>query len=81
MYKTLRILFCLLAVACSAVTIFIFIYFQWWGMLPLGGACVFAALMVICKRAQESEERKANPPAPEGDFITGRIQKNDKENN
>lgn len=77
MYKILRILFCLSAVACAAVTIFIFIYFSWWGMLPLGGACGFAALMFICKNAQEREERKANPLAPEGDFITGKVSKTD----
>jgi len=74
MYKNLRILFCILSVACVAVTIFIFVYFLWWGFLPLVGACVFGTLMVICKRAQEREEEKKNPPPPTGDFITGKIE-------
>ncbi|MDE6585322.1 MAG: hypothetical protein K2K80_01410 [Clostridia bacterium] len=74
MYKILRIVFCLLAVACAAVTIFIFVYFGIWGLLPLGGAAVFAALMIICKNAQEKQERKADP-TPQGDFITGKSEK------
>lgn len=78
MYKNLRIIFCILAVACAAVTIFIFVYFGWWGCAPLGGAVVFAALMYICKRAQESEELKKNPPPPAGDFITGKAESKEK---
>lgn len=77
MYKNLRILFCILAVICAAVTIFIFIYFKWWGAIPLGGAAAFAGLMFICKRKQEREEAKTNPPPAEGDFITGRVKKDD----
>lgn len=79
MYKNLRIIFCLLAVACAAVTVFIFVYFNWWGSVPLGAGCVFAALMFACKRMQASEEKKLNPPAPEGDFITGKVKKDDPE--
>ncbi len=73
MYRNLRILFCLLAVACAAVTIFIFVYFLWWGFIPLGGAVAFGGLMVVCKRAQEREEAKKNPSPREGDFITGKV--------
>lgn len=79
MYKTLRIIFCLLAVACAAVTVFIFVFFNLWGLVPLGGAVIFAALMFVCKRAQESEELKNNPPDAEGDFITGRVKNPDSE--
>ncbi|MDE7329981.1 MAG: hypothetical protein K2N30_02635 [Clostridia bacterium] len=56
---------------------FIFVYFGWWGFVPLGAGCVFAGLMFVCKREQEKEERKINPPAAEGDFITGKIKKDD----
>ena len=74
MYKVLRIAFCILAVACAAVTILIFVYFGIWGVLPLAGALIFAGLMFICKNAQERQELKKNPPAPEtGDFITGKM--------
>lgn len=75
MYKNLRIIFCILAAACAAVTIFIFVYFTLWGFIPLGGACIFALLMVLFKRKQESEELKKNPPPPTGDFITGKVEK------
>lgn len=76
MYKILRIVFCLLAAACAAVTVFIFIYFGLWGLLPLGLGVAFAALMFVCKSAQESEEKRLNPPPAEGDFITGKTDKN-----
>lgn len=72
MYKSLRILFCILAVICAAVCVFIFIFFNLWGLLPLGAGCVFAALMFWFKRLQENEELKKNPPPPAGDFITGK---------
>ena len=81
MYKILRILFCILAVICTAVTIFIFVYLNWFGFIPLGGAVVFAALMYLFKNKQEQEELKANPPAPKGDFITGKVSKSESEVN
>lgn len=77
MYKAFRIVFCLLAAVCAAVTIFIFVYFGLWGLVPLGGAAVFALLMLFFKRLQEKEELKNNPPPPEGDFITGKVKKED----
>jgi len=73
MYKNLRILFCILAVICATVTVFIFVFFELWGLVPLGGGVIFACLMFLCKRAQEAEELKRNPPPPAGDFITGRV--------
>lgn len=72
MYRNLRVLFCILAVICAAVCIFIFVYFGLWGLLPLGAGCAFAGLMFLFKNLQEREELKANPPAPVGDFITGK---------
>lgn len=77
MYKTLRILFCILAVICTAVTVFIFAYFKLWGFVPLGGAVIFAALMFLFKNKQEKDEAKLNPPAPKGDFITGKVNSED----
>lgn len=73
MYKILRITFCILAVICTAVTVFIFAYFKFWGFIPLGGAVIFAALMFMFKNKQEKDEAKLNPPAPKGDFITGKV--------
>ncbi len=78
MYKILRIVFCVLAVAIAAVAIFIFIYLGWvWGFVALSVAFVSGALMVTFKQLQEKEERKNNPPTPEGDFITGRVDRDD----
>lgn len=80
MYKALRILFCILAVACAAVTIFIFVYFQLWGFVPLVGAFAFAGLMFLFKNKQEQKELKDNSPPPEGDFITGKVKNTDNPN-
>jgi len=80
MYKALRIIFCILAVICTAVTVFIFAYFKMWGFIPLGGAVIFAVLMFFCKNMQESENAKANPPAPKGDFITGKVNSDNNNN-
>lgn len=78
MYKILRVVFCLLACVCAAVTVLIFALFGLYGFIPLGGAVLFAVLMFIFKNAQEREELKANPPPPKGDFITGKVENTDK---
>ena len=70
-------MFCILAVICVAATIFIFAYFQWFGLIPLGGAIAFWLLMLLFKNLQEAKELKENPPPPEGDFITGPVKKDD----
>ncbi len=73
MYKILRIIFCVLTVIMAAVMIFVFLYAGWvWGFAALAVAFVCGALMVTFKQLQEKEERKKNPPAPKGDFITGK---------
>ncbi len=79
MYKVLRIIFCVISVLAAASAIFIFVYFQFWGLAAVG-VCVASAIgMILCKRAQEREELRKNPPPPEGDFITGRVVKDEKE--
>ena len=79
MYKNLRIIFCILSVACVAATIFIFVYYLWWGFVPLGGALAFAGLMFLFKGMQERVDKAATPPSPEGDFITGKVENKDSE--
>lgn len=76
MYKILRMICSILAAICAAVTIFIFVYFSFWGFIPLGGAVLFGVLMVVFKNLQEGEELKKNPPPPQGDFITGKVKRN-----
>lgn len=76
MYKILRIIFCALTVAIAAAAIFIFVYLGWlWGCLSILFAFVSGALMVTFKQLQEKQELKKNPPPPEGDFITGKVDK------
>ena len=79
LYKILRITFCILAVILAAAAIFVFIYAPsiWWGIATVVLAFVFGALMVTFKGLQENEERKKNPPPPQGDFILGKVD-NDK---
>ena len=80
MYKILRILFCVLTVIMAAVMVFVFIYAGWlWGVLTLAVAFVCGALMVTFKQLQEKQERKKNPPPPQGDFITGKVDGKEKE--
>ena len=78
MYKTLRIIFCILAVLIAAAAIFIFVYLGWQcGLVAVLRVAFCEALMVTFKILQEKQERKKNPPPPQGDFITGKVDKND----
>ena len=82
-YKVLRIVFCALAVALAAVAIFVFVYAPniWWGVATVILAFVFGALMVTFKGLQEQEEKKKNPPPPTGDFIYGKVENKDNDEN
>ncbi len=78
MYKVLRIIFCVIAAALAAACIFIFVYAGWlWGLVALSAAFVCGALMVLFRQLQNKKERRENPPPPQGDFITGKVNKND----
>ncbi len=76
MYKILRIIFCVAAVALAAAAIFVFIYAGWlWGLATVMLAAVCGGLMATFKMLQEKKERLANPPPPVGDFIYGKVNK------
>ncbi len=61
MYRTLRIIFCILAVLIAAAAIFIFVYLGWqWGLVAVLGVAVCAALMLKCCR-KSRKERKTLP--------------------
>ena len=76
MYKKLRIIFCVIAVALAAAAVFVFIYAGWlWGLATVMVAAVCGALMATFKMLQEKKERLENPPPPVGDFIYGKVQK------
>lgn len=79
MYKTLRIIFCCLAVALVASAIFIFVYAGLWGLIAIAVAAVCFFAMMFFKRKQEEQERAENPPPPVGDFITGKVPAQDDE--
>lgn len=72
-YLTLRIVFCILAVAFCAAAVFIFTYFDWWGMLCVFGAALCAALMLIFRRLHDAVENEEAPSPAAGDFITGPV--------
>ncbi|MDE7306576.1 MAG: hypothetical protein K2N33_04225 [Clostridia bacterium] len=78
MYKTLRIIFCVLAVALAAGAIFVFVYAGWvWGLATVLVAAAFGGLMILFKQLQDKKEKKQNPPPPVGDFISGKVSKDD----
>ena len=80
MLKVLRIIFCILAVCAAAAAIFVFVFAGWaWGILTVALCLGFAAAMILCKNAQARQEQRDNPPAPTGDFITGKVKKDDRE--
>ena len=74
MYKFFRIAFCIIAVAAAAVAVPIFIFFDLWGLVPVGAGLVCALLMFLFKYLQEQDEIKKNPPEKKGDFITGKVE-------
>ncbi len=81
MFKTLRIICCVICALILAATVFIFVYLGMiWGFVSLAAAAIFFGLMLFFKGKQEQEERKQNPPSPQGDFITGKVpQDNDRD--
>ncbi|MBO5327551.1 MAG: hypothetical protein J6B04_00090 [Clostridia bacterium] len=80
MFKIFRIICCVICAALLAAIVFIFIYAGWqWGVLTLIIAAAFFGLTVLFKNLQEKEEQKLNPPPPVGDFITGRVENNESE--
>lgn len=81
MYNILKIISCLLAVACAVVCVFIFVYYGLtWGFICLLVGGIFAALMFLFKHLEKKEELKANPPSPVPDFITGGVKPDEAEN-
>ncbi len=81
MYKILRILFCIIAALLAATAVFVFIYAgTLWGIAVVILAFVSGALMVTFKQLQEKQERKENPPPPQGDFIFGKAEDNGNDN-
>lgn len=73
--KTLRITFCILACICVAAVVPIGIFFEWYCLIPLVAAAVFAALTVGAKNGF-----KRPKPEPKPDFMNS-DEENDKLNN
>lgn len=80
MYKILRIIFCVLAVAAAAAAVFVFVYGDMiWGIATIAFCAFSALLMVVFKNLQIKEEMTKNPPPAAGDFITGKEKKDEDE--
>lgn len=45
----LRIVFCILACACVAAAVPIGIFYEWWCLVPIAAAGIFALLMIAAK--------------------------------
>ena len=45
----LRVTFCILACLCAACAVPIGIFFEWWCLVPVAAACIFAFLMIAAK--------------------------------
>lgn len=62
--KVLRMIFCILACVCVAAVVPIGIFFEWYCIVPLGGAVLFGVLTVAAKNNFRREK-----PAPKTDFM------------
>ena len=60
----LRVTFCILACICAAAAIPIGIFFEWWCFVPVIGALIFAALMLLVRNATVKAEEQ-----PHTDFM------------
>ena len=54
----LRIVFCILACICAAAAIPIGIFWDWWCLIPIGGAIVFTFVMLMVKNASAPPQQK-----------------------
>ena len=80
MFKVLRIVFSILAAGAATAAVFVFVFAGWsWGLITVAACLVFAAAMMMCRNAQARKELRDNPPAPVGDFITGKVEHDDRE--
>lgn len=62
--KVLRMIFCILACVCVAAVVPVGIFFEWYCIIPLGGAVLFGVLTVAAKNNFRREK-----PAPKTDFM------------
>lgn len=82
MYKILRMIFCILTCALVAAAIFVFVYAGWlWGLFIVLLAVICGCLMLLFRTLQIRKDYIDNPPPPKGDFITGRVPKDDNKEN
>ena len=78
MFLKIRITFSILAAICATAAIFVFIFADWvWGTVVIALALIFSGLMYVCRSKQLEEEQKKPPEKREGDFITGKADKDD----
>ena len=62
--KALLMIFCILACVCVAAIVPVAVFFEWYCLLCVGGALVFAGLMFFIKRRME-------PKPPKTTFVEG----------
>lgn len=78
-FKVLRIISCVIAAACAAACVPMFIWFEspFWGLITVLVGVIFFVLMILFKHLQENAEIEDKPETPRGDFITGPVKSDD----
>lgn len=64
MFEKLRVVFCILSVLCVAACVPIGIFFEWFCLIPIGGAVLFGFLMLAAKNGFRRPK-----PEPKTDFM------------
>ncbi|MCD8205538.1 MAG: hypothetical protein LUD29_02865 [Clostridia bacterium] len=81
-FKNLRITSGILAACGVVATFFVFVFCELlWGFIALIITLIFVALTFVFRSKQRQQENITNPPPPQGDFITGKINSDKNENN
>ena len=76
----LRVTFCILACICTAAAVPIGIFFEWWCLVPIAAAFVFAFLMFGAKNGFRREKPEAKTDFMNTDEENEKIRKENGEN-
>ena len=75
----LRIVFCILSCACVAAAVPIGIFFEWWCLVPIAAAGIFALLMIAAKNGFSRPKKEVKTDFMNTDEENERIRRLDDE--